>query len=151
MLIFAILIYAVIMAMQMSTNKFMEEIREAFLDSDRYVTESTFAETPKNYQEIGVNYVIQPDEMLLTDINMRFNQHRKRSRSEYKFEEIDIELEVVRKFTWHNFRKGYIWIEYTVFMTEPDGRRYGSKDIPVKIAIEWQEGKWVSTRIWENP
>ena len=68
------------------------------------------------------------------------------------FDEVNINLELKRIITWHNFFKGTLWLKYTVVVTDKSGNRiFGGWDVPVKLTIERSKGTWSITEIFEGP
>ena len=64
----------------------------------------------------------------------------------------EIKFNIVRLFTWHNFKEGYIKVMYTTSAYDKNGRiLYGSHRIFSKWMIQKRNGKWVIIEIIEAP
>jgi len=72
-----------------------------------------------------------------------------------KTEKTDIgktEVSLIRYFTIHNFKDGYIWAFYTNKAFDSNGEQFdGSGWIPTKWKIHKEKGKWEIVEIYEAP
>lgn len=148
-----IVMLTVFLAMQHSTDALIQEIHEACLSDDYYVNEQYLQAFPERYQKPGIEYIPCTYEDRMSDVKAYFNfRHNVELSGKGDFHEFIIEVKVTRKLAWHNFRKGYLWITYTrAARTKEEKIVTGSWDIPVKLIIEWKDGKWVPTKIYEDP
>ena len=64
----------------------------------------------------------------------------------------DVELTVVRLFVLHNFNNGYIWAFYRYLAYDTEGELItGSWNIPTKWQIQRESGRWEIVKIFEEP
>jgi len=61
------------------------------------------------------------------------------------------ELSIVRLFTIHNFREGYIWARYTHYRQYAERQLSGSYRVTTKWRIEKVDRKWRIVEIHERP
>ena len=123
MIVFALIIL-LYSIMFFSTNSLMREVRSAFM------------------------LELSPSETAGRPID-RFNHSRILER---EVEVGRIELSLVRLFTFHNFREGYIWVIYTHIIYDNDGTTLrGSARVPSKWRIEKINGAWEIVEIFEDP
>ena len=64
----------------------------------------------------------------------------------------ETEVSLIRYFTIHNFKDGYIWAIYSNKAFESSGKQFdGSGRIPTKWKIHKENGKWEIVEIFEAP
>jgi hypothetical protein len=72
-------------------------------------------------------------------------------RRRYDVEVLNAEVSIIRLFTIHNFREGYIWVRYTNKSENVEGLRMGSHRVLAKWRIIKDNGKWSIVEIFEKP
>ena len=118
-----LIIVVVYMAMLLDTNDLMKEVRNAF--SWKTERSETIGRPIDAYNGI------------------------KRANSETLGE---TKLTLIRLFTFHNFRDGYVWAYYTYYAYNAEGGLItGSVSITTKWKIHKENGKWEIIEIFEAP
>lgn len=66
---------------------------------------------------------------------------------------VSVKVKLHRIFVLHDFRDGYMWVDYSVEGHDKNGKvTYGSWDIPSRWKIHRDyDGKWQIVKIAENP
>lgn len=131
--------------MQVDTNSIIEEVYDAFYSTDCYL--------PKSYKDNYPDSYNDKPEVIFIDDN-EFNDNIKSHFNwlyDYNNENYTIKLEVKKIYTIHNFRSGYIWLKYSVLVSD----KYGdiiteSNNIPVKMKIKKEKSIWEATKIFEK-
>ena len=62
----------------------------------------------------------------------------------------NVELKLYPIAMIHNFKDGYVWMNYSITITDKSGEIIaGSWDIPIKITLKKVDGIWYLTNIYE--
>ena len=70
----------------------------------------------------------------------------------FDYEIADAKIKISRIFVLHNFKKGKMYVNYTIETLNKDGIHiYGSHNIYSTWDIEKKNGKWIVTSIKEKP
>ena len=147
------IITIILCMMQLYTNSIMNEIKSAFYCHDFYVAD--FQYEPEKYPELyadpNVNYVIYKLDPQNPNIFAHYNVTRHSEKTKY-LDEVSIDLKLCRVFTWHNFKAGTLWFRYSLTVTDKNGDIItGGWDVPVRMTIKRDDGKWNITSIYEAP
>jgi len=119
-----IIILGIYIAMLISTNSVMREVRSAFLlELDPAVTEG---------RAIGA-----------------YNYDWLNRREGREVDEIYLRLR--RQLTFHNFQEGYIWVSYIYRVHDTAGRLMTSSRAGARWRIERIDGEWEIVQIYEAP
>jgi hypothetical protein len=138
-------------AMQLYTNSIMREIRSAFYCTDFYVEKHMYnpEKYPELYADPNVNYVIYEYNPENPNIFAHYNI-TSHSEKTMHLDEVNIDLKLHRLSTWHNFNTGALWLKYSLTVTDKNKEIItGSWNVPVKLAIDRIDGKWVITGLYE--
>jgi hypothetical protein len=145
-----IMVFAVIVVMmQLDTNSVMRDVRSAFFCPDYYIDDLRY--NPQVYDDLGINYIVYKFGTAKNNIYAHFNVTSHSEETKY-LDQVNIDLKLHRLFAWHNFKKGKLWMKYSIEVTdERKNHIQGAWDIPVKLAIEKVNGVWSVTDIDEPP
>jgi len=139
--------------MQIYTNSIIREVKSAFYCPDFYVADQLYdpEKDPDLYANQKVNYIIYKNDTDNPNIFAHFNVTSHSEKTMY-LDEVNIDLEIYRVFTWHNFKKGTLWLRYSLVVTDDnDDIITGSWRVPVRLSIERVDGVWLTTSIYESP
>ena len=150
---FVLLCLLVVIIMQVNTNGIMDEIERAFFCPDFYVDENRYdpIKYPELYADPTVNYIIYQNDHEVPILYAHFNI-TSHSKATMHLEDVNIDLKLRRVFALHDFRRGTLWIKYSLFVTDKEGVSItGLKNVPVKLAIQKVNGAWEVIDLYEAP
>jgi hypothetical protein len=144
----------IVVMMQLDTNSVMREVRSAFFCPDYHIAD--FAYDPEVDNDPNINYVVYEDDTLGQNIYAFYNVTRYiavRFGNTVSLDQINIDLKLHRLFAWHNFKRGKLWMAYTLELTKKDGEHINASSWypPTKLTIERVNGVWSVTDIDEPP
>jgi hypothetical protein len=147
-IVFFCVLYIVLM--QINTNPLMREIESAFYSTDSYVEKSIYEEFPEAF--LGDNYILYQNDPNRYNIYALFN-YTARGISFGQTTDVYTNLKLYRVFTWHNFNKGTLWLNFSVGVIDNKKKKLinGAADIPVRLEILKENGVWVVTDFYEAP
>lgn len=74
------------------------------------------------------------------------------SYSDLEVQSLNAELKLFQIASVHNFKTGYVWMKYTLTITDKTGEEVsGSWHVPIKFAVKKIDGQWYITKIYEAP
>ena len=136
-----------IILMYINVNGIMAQVKNAFYNTDCYISAYEYGVIEKNPE---VNYIIYDESKFNQDINIHFNIAS--YYPEGDFSKCKINLKINSVFTIHDFFDGYIWFHYTLEVFDENGNSLtGAGATPVKMKIHRENGKWMVVQIWEKP
>lgn len=155
MLIMTLILKLMWEKMQKDTDSILVEVENAIFCSDYYVSEEEyqtdmFQDEAKENPEIHIISV--PKSEYSTNIYANLNLLNRCH--VFNIDQFNIQLSVKRNYAMHNFKSGYIWIEYslsvkpknTAYCERPD-LNYGG-NFHMKLKIEKESENWVIKEIW---
>ena len=149
-IVIVVILATVILAMQKSTNDLMREIEYAFYSPVLYIEETVYNRNPEDYSGLDIiAYLHDPQK---PDIYAHFN-FTGRAAKLAGSKDVFTDLKLKRVFAWHNFKKGTIWINYTVVVyglvpnSDPIAGKWG---VSAKLSIKKTGDFWEVTGISEE-
>ena len=157
-IIFSALIFLIILLwtiMQINTNSVLEDVENAIYCKDYYI--------PNNLKESNemkkiisenkdVNFKFYDEDEYETSLYARLNLLHKYNI--IHIEQYNIEFNLKRNYTVHNFKEGYIWLNYNLKIKPKDLKKCENLNMKsggsflVKLKIKKIDGNWSVIKIW---
>lgn len=156
-IVFFIFIYAFIAfatvwhIMQTNTNCIVDDVKKAILCEDYYISQEQM-----NTYQTAINKDTNVIIYVTKDYNHNLYAHLNlpQKYNILHLNQYDIKCKVKANYSIHNFKKGYIWLNYDLSITPKEKNNCENQSINaggnflVKLKIKKNNGKWSVIDIW---
>lgn len=141
--------------MQVNTNNILDEVENAIYCEDYYLSETlinSYESKDLIHKNPEINFIFYNENEYNSNLYVHLNLLRKYNI--LHLDQYNIVCEVKRNYTIHNFKEGYIWLNYNLNIKPKDLNKCDNPNMKsggnflIKLKIKKIDGNWSVVKIW---